>query len=68
MNDKTNSNEQQPVFRTQRIDVKESIFDAPLTPLVFKKSHSPKIEMQVQINYNVLKPDIYDTLFSKTKH
>ncbi len=64
MNDQTTNNEQQPIFMTQKIYVKESIFDAPLTPLVFKESHSPKIEMQVQTNYSVLEPNIYEAILS----
>ncbi len=62
MSDKTKN--EQPIFVTQRIYVKESTFDSPLTPLIFKETLAPKIEMQVQTDYSLVEPDIYEAVLS----
>lgn len=57
--------EQRNVFATQRIYVKKSFFESPLTPKVFKEVDlKPKVEMQVNTNYTEVEPKVYEAVLT----
>jgi len=65
MNAKKNV-EQQTIFNTQRIYVKGSSFESPLTPKIFTESLTPKIDMQIQTNYSEIENHLYEAVLSLT--
>lgn len=60
LNTEQQGSEQKNVFTTQRIYVKKSSFDSPLTPAIFKETPVPKVEMQAHTNYVAVEPNVYE--------
>lgn len=60
----TQGGQNQTVFNTHRIYIKGSTIETPLTPMIFKEKHNPKVDMQVQTNYTTVEPNTYETVLS----
>lgn len=60
--------DQQPVFKVQRVYLKEASLEQPNSPVIMLAQEPPAIDMQLRVESNPLSDGIYEVCVAATVH
>jgi preprotein translocase subunit SecB len=64
--DVNNTSSSESTFSIQRIYLKDSSFEAPNTPEIFREEWQPNVDFELQINHEKISEDAYEVVVAGT--
>lgn len=59
-------NSDQPVFNIQRLYLKDSSFESPSSPHIFREEWKPSVNLDLSTQHKMLEPDVYEVVLRIT--